>query len=183
MDSYEINHLQNKRIAEAVRKLNDYPKEDFNKQNTIIEKPSSIKSLQIISDQVKEPIIHIAEDESPKVNPKDVNSEKSLLEIVKQMKPIENFSSNNMQITEGKKNIYPVNYTNNLNNYEDILKTIKQIKPEEYNSLNNTQSIEDENTYSVNYTNNIINDYQDVLHKVDSCLSTSSFEDEYNINI
>ena len=71
MDSYEINHLQNKRIAEAVRKLNDYPKEDFNKQNTIIEKPSSIKSLQIISDQVKEPIIHIAEDESPKVNPKE----------------------------------------------------------------------------------------------------------------
>lgn len=183
MDYYKIDHLQNKRIAEAIRKLNDYPNQDFNKINTIIEKPNPIKSLQIISDQVKEPIVHIAEDESPKKNPKDVNSETDLLETIKQIKPIENLSSNNMQITEGK-NIYPVNYTSYVSNdYEDILESVKQIKPEEYISLNNTQLIANQNTYSVKYIDSLINDYQDALYKVDSCLSTSSFEDGYNTNI
>ena len=140
MDSYKIDHLQNKRIAEASRKLNDYPNKDFNKQNIIIEKPSSIKKLQIISDQIKEPIVHIAEDESPKQNPKDVNDVKSLLESVKLMKPKENISSENIQTTK------------------------------------------DKNTYPVNYTNNLINEYDDILYKIDSCLTTSSFEEEYNSN-
>lgn len=140
MDSYKIDHLQNKRIAEAARKLNGYPNKDFYKQNTVIEKPSSIKKLQIISDQIKEPIVHIAEDESPKQNPKDVNDVKSLLESVKLMKPKENISSENIQTTK------------------------------------------DKNTYPVNYTNNLINEYEDILYKIDSCLTTSSFEEEYNSN-
>ena len=140
MNFNKIDHLQNKRIAEAIRKLNDYPSEDFNKQNIVIEEPRSIKSLKIISDQVKEPIIHIAEDESLKDDPKDISNVKALLESVKQMKLEEKISLKNTQIDE-EKNIYPVKYTNNL-----------------------------------------ISQYEDIIYKVDSSLTTSSFEDEYNTN-